>query len=250
MEERRKAIVDLINEKGNVTFAQIKIAFPDVSEMTLRTDLKALDEAKKIVRVHGGAKSVNVVLGTDDLFRRRSARNIEAKQEIVEKALKLIRPNTTIFLDSGSTTTLLAQHWPDQPNFIFTGSLTCAMELSKLQYPKVFIPGGELNQYSLSVCGVQALEWVKRVNFDMTFLGVTNYASDRGFSCEVLMESYLKQQVLRQSSEKVVLMDSSKLDKKSTFHICDLNEVHTVVSDKDISKMFREECSNIGVQLI
>lgn len=250
MEERRKAIVDLINEKGNVTFAQIKTAFPDVSEMTLRTDLKALDEAKKIVRVHGGAKSVNVVLGTDDLLRRRSARNIEAKQEIVEKALKLIRPNTTIFLDSGSTTTLLAKYWPDQPNFIFTSSLTCAMELSKLQYPKVFIPGGELNQYSLSVCGVQALEWVKQVNFDMTLLGVTNYASDRGFSCEVLMESYLKQQVLRQSSEKVVLMDSSKLDKKSTFHICDLNEVDMVVSDKDISKIFREECSDTGVQLI
>ncbi|MDE6980090.1 MAG: DeoR family transcriptional regulator, partial [Lachnospiraceae bacterium] len=66
MEQRRNAIVDFINEKGNITFAQLEKNFPNVSQMTLRTDLKALDEAKKIVRIHGGAKSVEVVLGTDD----------------------------------------------------------------------------------------------------------------------------------------------------------------------------------------
>lgn len=142
MEQRRNAIVDFINEKGNITFAQLKKKFPGVSDMTLRTDLKLLDEAKRIVRVYGGAKSVNVVLGTDDLLGRRSVRNVEEKQSIAQKALGFIRPNTTVFLDSGSTTTLLAKIWPDQPNFIFTSSLTCAMELARLQYAKVFIPGG------------------------------------------------------------------------------------------------------------
>ena len=56
MEMRRDAIVQLINEKGTVSFSQIKQEFPNVSEMTLRTDLKLLDEAKRILRVHGGAK--------------------------------------------------------------------------------------------------------------------------------------------------------------------------------------------------
>ena len=97
MEERRNAIVSFVNEKGNVTFSQLKLAFPDVSEMTLRTDLKSLDAENRIVRVHGGAKSVEIVLGTDDLLGRRSVRNVEAKQEIVRKALKYIRPNTTVF---------------------------------------------------------------------------------------------------------------------------------------------------------
>ena len=65
MEMRRDAIVQLVNEKGSVRFSQIKEAFPNVSEMTLRTDLKALDEEKKILRVHGGARSVQVIIGTD-----------------------------------------------------------------------------------------------------------------------------------------------------------------------------------------
>ena len=56
METRRNAIVDLINENGTVSFSQLKDAFPNVSEMTLRTDLKLLDEARRILRIHGGAK--------------------------------------------------------------------------------------------------------------------------------------------------------------------------------------------------
>ena len=56
MEQRRNQIVELVNRKGSISFAQLKEAFPSVSEMTLRTDLKALDEARRVVRVHGGVK--------------------------------------------------------------------------------------------------------------------------------------------------------------------------------------------------
>ena len=115
MEQRREQIVDLVNQSGSISFAQLKEKIPQISEMTLRTDLKALDEAKRIVRVYGGAKSVDVVIGTDGMLSRRLVRNIEAKQLITQKALKLIRRDTTIYLDSGSTTTMLASHMPDQP---------------------------------------------------------------------------------------------------------------------------------------
>ena len=109
METRRNDIVELINENGTVTFAQLKEAFPNVSEMTLRTDLKVLDEARRILRIHGGARSVQVVIGTDDFLNRKSVRNIPEKQKIAEKALKLLRPDTTVFLDSGSTVTMFAR---------------------------------------------------------------------------------------------------------------------------------------------
>ena len=108
MEMRRNAIVQLINEKETVSFAQIKKKFPNVSEMTLRTDLKALDEEKKILRVHGGAKSVQVIVGTDGFLNRKSVHNISEKKEIARKALALLKPDTTVFLDSGSTATAFA----------------------------------------------------------------------------------------------------------------------------------------------
>ena len=146
MEMRRDAIVQLINENGTVSFAQIKKAFPNVSEMTLRTDLKILDEEKKILRVHGGAKSVQVIIGTDDFLNRKSVRNIPEKQEIAKKALALLHPDTTFFLDSGSTATVLARQIPDQSYLIYTTGLSCATELANLSKTTVMLPGGKLNR--------------------------------------------------------------------------------------------------------
>ena len=120
MEQRRDAITQLVNDRGTVSFAQIKEAFPNVSEMTLRTDLKYLDDARKILRIHGGAKSVDVVIGTDDYLNRKSVRNIREKQTIAEKALNLLRQDTIFYLDSGSTTSMFARHIPDQSCLIYT----------------------------------------------------------------------------------------------------------------------------------
>lgn len=62
-----------------------RLQFPDVSEMTLRTDLKVLDEEKKILSVHGGAKSVRVIIGTDDFLNRKSVAILRKKKRLPKK---------------------------------------------------------------------------------------------------------------------------------------------------------------------
>lgn len=242
MEIRRNAIVELVNKYGTVSFSQIKEQFSNVSEMTLRTDLKALDEAKEIVRIHGGAKSVQLVIGTDDYLTRRAVRNIQAKQEIAKKALKLIQPDTAIFMDSGSTTTELAKIFPDQSNLIYTSGLSCAIELSGLSKPTVMIPGGKLNRYSQSVNGYSALKEIERVNFDQVFLGVTYYSSTAGFTCGSDDESFIKSTAMHQSDQVIVLMDSSKVGKKCSYKICDISDVDLIISDGKLPEDFLEEC--------
>lgn len=250
MEQRRNQIVELVNRKGSISFAQLKEAFPSVSEMTLRTDLKALDEARRVVRVHGGVKSVEQVVGTDDLLSRRSARNAEAKQIIAEKAAALLRPNTTLFLDSGSTTTAVARCIPDQPMLIYTSGLSCAMELAKLEKPHVSLPGGNLNRFSMSVCGAQSVQTLEGINFDLMLLGVTSYSPDTGFTCGVEDEARLKQTVLRRSEQKAVLLDSSKIGLKSTFHICDLSDVDIIISDGKLPTEFLQACKAAGATVL
>ncbi|MCI8663302.1 MAG: DeoR/GlpR transcriptional regulator [Hungatella sp.] len=250
MEMRRNAIVELINEHGTVSFSQLKDEFPNVSEMTLRTDLRLLDEAKRIVRIHGGAKSVQVVIGTDDYLSKRSVRNISEKQRIAEKAVGLIRPDTTIFLDSGSTATIAARLFPDQSNLIYTTGLSCATELANLSKPVVMIPGGTLNRYSQSVCGIGAVKELKRVNFSQTFLGVTSYSSGTGFTCGSNDEAILKETAIRQSDQTIVLMDSSKVGVKGTFNICGLDRVDMVISDGNLPEEFLEECRRFQVKVL
>lgn len=250
MDTRRKQIVELVNRLGYVRFIQIKENFPNVSEMTLRTDLKALDQEKKIVRIHGGAKSVQLVIGTDDYLNNRSIRNQVEKEEIAEKAAGLIKPDTAVFLDSGSTTTMLARLFPDQSNLIYTTGLSCATELAGLSEPTVLIPGGKLNRYSVSVYGTSVVKELEMVNFHQTFLGVMNFEYQTGFTCGNQEEAILKRTAIRQSEEVIVLMDSSKLDRKGTYSICGLDDIDILVSDGHLPPDFRKECQDHKVTVL
>lgn len=248
--QRREAIVTMINRKGNISFGELKKAFPDVSEMTLRTDLKNLDEDKRIIRIHGGAKSVQVVIGTDDFLNKRSFQNISEKQAIAEKALQLVKPNTTIFIDSGSTTTAFARIFPDEPNIVYTTGLSCMTELANLEHPMINIPGGRLNRYSVSVCGTQAIRELEQVNFDQAFIGVTCYEERTGFTCGNREESILKQVAIKRSVQVIVLMDSVKLNQRNPFTICDLDQIDILVSDGNLSEEFLTACKKYGVVVL
>jgi DeoR family transcriptional regulator of aga operon len=250
MEQRRDSIAELINTKGSVSFAQLKEAFPNVSEMTLRTDLKYLDGEKKIIRVHGGAKSIYQVVGTDGLIGVRAVMNTDAKQVIAEKAARLIHPGSTIFLDSGSTAAQLAKMIPDQGNIIYTTGLNCAVELARLGEAKVYVPGGAMNRYSLSVFGMSVIEELEKVNFDIAFMGVTKASLEAGFTCGSYEEAALKQAALRRSERRIILMDSSKINQKSIFSIAAINEVDTIISDGYLPEDFARECRLAGVEII
>ena len=250
MEQRREDIVRFVNENGTISFQMLKKQFPNVSEMTLRTDLKLLNEEHKIVRIHGGAKSVHVVIGTDDLFGNRAVRSQREKEIIAEKAAGLIRENMTLYLDSGSTATVLARMIPDLPLIIFTSGISCATEMARLTKASVSVPGGKLNRYSMSVCGIEGIRKLEKTGFDLVLMGVTSFSEDIGFSCGVEEESYLKQAALRNAAVKAVLMDSSKIGTRRSFSICGLEDIDILVSDGNLPEDFCALCLEKGVTVL
>lgn len=250
MNERRKRIVELVNQEGSVAFSQLKKTFSDVSDMTLRTDLKALDQQRSIIRVHGGARSVGYAIGTDDLLANRTSRSVEQKGEIARKAVDLIRPNTTIFIDSGSTTTALAAALPDIRLLVFTNSLTVAVELARLNQVVTYVIGGQLNRASMSVSGARATNNLGALAFDQLFLGVTAYERAGGFSCGLDDEAVFKAACMERASETIVLMDASKEGKRTTFPICTLADVDRMVSDGGLSQELLDDCASAGVEVV
>lgn len=250
MDERREQMVRLVNAEGSVTFARIKAAFPDVSEMTLRTDLKALDADRRIVRIHGGARSVGFVIGTDDLLDARTLRNVDGKVDIARKAAGLVRPDSTIYLDSGSTTTALARELPDERMLVFTNSLTCAAELARLERARCIVIGGNLNRFSMDLCGGKSVEDIRALNFDVLFLGVTSYHADSGFTCGSDDEAALKRAAIERAERVVVLMDASKVGRRSTFRICGLGDVDCLVSDGALPEDVLKACSDHNVDVL
>lgn len=250
MNSRRNEIVDFVNKNSTVTFQELKDRFPNVSDMTLRTDLKYLDQEKLLIRIHGGAKSLETISGNDDYLSRRFIQNTEEKKVIAKKAVELLEENRTVFIDSGSTTTYLSQLVPNQKNIIYTSGLTCAIELAKLTAPKVCMTGGVINHNSLSVNGFHGIEYLKNVNFDIVFLGVTRYSPKTGFTCESSEDAELKRAVITKASTVIALMDSSKVNKNGTYTICDLKDIDFLISDSKLPEDFLEECENQGVKVL
>lgn len=250
MEERRKAIVELINERGFVHFTELKQHFPNVSEMTLRRDLEYLDRSKQIVRTHGGAKSLDIIIGTEDFFSNRSVRNMEEKRLIASKAVSFIEPGSVIFIDSGSTTTEFSKVFPDGKYTIFTNSISCAYELARLSQAKVHVLGGQLNSPSLSVNGSRTTDFLETINFSTVFFGVTGYSSTRGFTCGEEEEFKLKNTVLRKSERAVMLMDSTKIGIVSTFTFATMQDVDVIVSDGNLSQAIMRQADQFHVKVV
>ena len=250
MDQRRSALVELVNREGSVSFSQIKQAFPNVSEMTLRTDLKTLDQERLIIRVHGGARSVENLVGSDGMLNARALKHADAKRAIALKARELVRPDTTIFLDSGSTTTELARLFPDEHVIVFTCGLTCAVELARLEQAQVILPGGKLNRFSLSASGSRSIRAVSELTFDTLFLGTTRYSADTGFTCESDEEADLKKTCMARASKVVMLMDSSKVDKRGTFRICGLEDIDVLVSDGELPRDMLQRCADNNVEVL
>lgn len=250
MQQRRQKIAELVNREGQITFARLKEAFPGTSEMTLRTDLKFLDESGAIIRIHGGAKSIETVAGTDGFLSLRTVRNQEMKQQIARKAVELLRTRSCVFLDSGSTTTLLSRYMPDEPRQICTSGLSCATEMASLKQPTIHMIGGLLNRYSLSVSGSRSVMELQAFNFDICFLGITSFHPSLGFCCEAQEDCVLKQTAMARSAYTVALVDSTKFGLRNACCICPPDGVDAIVTDEGIRPEDRAFFEKLGVTVI
>lgn len=240
MNQRRGQIELMVNREGTVSFSQLKEAFPDVSEMTLRSDLRALDEERRIVRVYGGARSLGNLVGTDDAFDVRASRNTEGKRLIVKKALKLLRPGMAVYLDSGSTAIHMASQFPDDSYLVFTSGINCALELAKLKNVRSHLIGGEINRNSLSVNGMRSINEIGLLNFNMAFLGTTGFAEQSGFNCAVEAEAELKRAVISKTEHCVMMMDSQKVGRLNPFTFALPRDIRTVITDGKLDDATQE----------
>ena len=250
MNRRRNEIETLVNREGTVSFARLKQAFPDVSEMTLRSDLRALDEERRIVRVYGGARSLGNLVGTDDAFDVRASRNPEEKLLIVKKALKLLRPGMSVYLDSGSTAIHMASQFPDDSYMVFTSGINCALELAKLKNVRSHLIGGEINRNSLSVNGVRSISEIGRLNFNVAFLGTSGFGERTGFNCAVEAEAELKRAVISRTEQVVVLMNSQKVGQIHPFAFAEPEQIHAVITEGTLDARAAERFRQAGTQLL
>lgn len=254
--QRRAAIVDFIDEKGQLSFSELKLRFPDISDMTLRTDLKELDSQGKIIRVHGGARTVKESAKANDSFFLRETRNLEKRQLIARKAAELLRaelarkPNVSIYMDCGVTITEIAKRFPDEWCSIVTNSISTAYMLSALKKPTVTVLGGLLNRINCSCDSMRNMEELERMNFDITFLPTAGFAEKVDFTCSKEVMDDMRWTVLKHSKKIIIPMDSSKVGKIFQVTHIRLEDVDMIISDDELPEETRRLFVESGVEVL
>ena len=245
---RRDRIREYIEENKVVAIHQLQELFPDVSLMTIHRDLDALADEGLIVKFRGGAKAVH---HTADLeFNVRMRENNTGKLSIARKALELLQPHTSVFLDASTTNLALARIMPDIHVNIFTTGPSIALELARLNNPVVTMCCGTMNRKNLAVSGLNTLKMLENINFDLAFIGVSGCSAEAGFTCGTESDMLVKRLMIEKARRSVVMCTQEKLRCLMPYTFATLSDVDYLICDGELPESFVHAAKDAGITLL
>ena len=242
---RQERIKEFIENRNVVTIRQLQERFSDVSLMTIHRDLDALAEGGSVVKFRGGAKSVRHAV--DPEFNVRMRENNAGKMVIAHKALELIQPHSSVFLDASTTNLALARCLPDLNLNIFTTGPSVAIELCRLQNPVVTLCCGTINRKNLAVSGQNTLEMLDKINIDLAFIGVSGCSADVGLTCGTESDMLVKRMMIRKARRSVAVCSKEKLSCLMPYTFAKLEDVDYLISDEPLPETFVQAAERAGV---
>ena len=220
----------------------------DVSADTIRRDLRELDEAGLLRRVHGGALPRH---GDAAPFQARARRAPEAKASIARRAAECVHDGQTIVLDGGTTTLELARALRDDLRArVITTSPPIALALADHPGLEVTIVGGELRPDSLVTVGAVAVDALRMIRADIVFLGVCGLHPEIGVTTADLEERHVKAAMIDGAGEVVALADHDKLGTAMSVVVAPLSAVTRLVTDADADDDALAPYRALGIEVL
>jgi len=244
-QDRMKAYIE---KKNVVTIKELQALFPEVSLMTVHRDLDTLVENGSVVKFRGGAKSVRH--SGDPEFNVRVGENNAGKFAIAQKALELIQPHSSVFLDASTTNLMLARSLPDISLNIVTTGPSIALELCRLHNPVVTLCCGTINRKNLALSGQNTLEMLDKINIDLAFIGVSGCSVEAGFTCGTEGDMLVKRMVIQKARTSVVMCTKDKLKCLMPYTFAQLSDVDYMISDEPMPENFCLAAKQAGLEIL
>lgn len=234
LEARHQRIQALIDRLDRVTTEQV-VEELGVSRETVRRDFLELEALGLLKRVHGGA----VRIFDEPTIDKRIAIRVQYKQSIVRALAQRLNREMTVFLDAGSTTTLLARELASLPMLtIITNSFDVASSFSStstnnLPQNKVFFLGGELSQRLAGTTGVSTVAEINRFQADMALLSPVAVDAAYGATSFDHNEALIARAMVENSRQVVILADYSKVGVRSRESYCKAQHIDVLVTNSN-----------------
>jgi DeoR family glycerol-3-phosphate regulon repressor len=227
---RLERIMARLEAEHRVSVADLAGVF-GVSEETIRRDLRELEQNGRCARIYGGA--ILRQSGQDRPIIQRARMNQREKQSIAEIAARLVSPGMSMFLDTGTTTSALAQRLASMRGLkVFTNSLDIATLLGKSGEHEVFVTGGTVRANDNALIGYAADEAARRHAFDIAFMGIAAIDAEHGLMDFAQDEAGLRRTLVRQARRNIILADHSKFGRRALIRTVELEAIQVLITDR------------------
>ncbi len=234
-EERRRAIVEMLQDDGRVLVGDLARHFR-TSLITIRKDLEFLHHQGQLERTHGGALPVKTGAVMDNSLQEKERQHRQEKIQIAAAAARMIGKDQVVILDSGTTTMAIARACRQMKSLtIITNATNIATELADSPV-EVILTGGVLRRNSYSLVGPLAEESLRKLSADLLFLAVDGFDVRYGLTTPNLLEARVNRAMAESARRTVVVCDSSKFGRRSLSLILPTSAVHETITDKNIPK--------------
>lgn len=227
--ERQTYIMKQINLHNKVLSSDLSQQL-DVSEDTIRRDLNELDEAGKLLKVHGGAlsKSFHFPFHQNEVYAQ------ESKKQVALKAINLIKEGMVVLTGGGTTMIEMAKLIPpDLELTFFTISPLVALELAEHPKLTVILIGGLLSKNTQINIGARVINELSEINVDLCFLGANGIDAKEGITDSDWEVVQVKKAMIRSSSRVAVLSISEKLNSVQKMKVCRLKDIDYLITEID-----------------
>lgn len=249
--ERRSRIVEMVNVSESLLVSEIANQL-QVTEVTIRSDLRLLEKQGLVSRFHGGAARVSSLasVGKELSLHDRYQLAEDPKRRIAIAAAKLVREEDTIILDSGSTTKLIAEELVSRSQItVITNSLPVAGILSENPDITLVMCGGTLRHKTRSFHGYIAEFGLKGVAANSMFVGADGLDCKQGIT--TFNEGYAISAAMAAVSRQVVVVtDASKFGRKGFNPVLPVDKLDVIITDNQAPPQEIAQLRILGKEVI
>ncbi len=232
-EERERLILEIMQPAGFVSYRDLEARL-DASPATIRRDLTRLENAGRIIRVHGGAKLAETdetstrLIGTP--FDKSITQNLSAKQAIGKAAAALIQPGEGVMVDGGTTTLQMCAHLAGLDCQVLTNSLYIVNALLPQPGTRILLPSGTVFREQNIILAAAGEESMPRFHAPKLFMGAAAVGPQGIMQADVVLVA-AERRLIDRAEEVILMVDSSKFSSQSGTIVCGLEEIDTIITD-------------------
>lgn len=246
-EERQNVILEYLSKEHRVTLIELS-EYLNVSEDTVRRDVKELSDQGLLKAVRGGAVAPSPI---PLHYRNREKHDLENKKIIAEKAISFLKDGQVVFIDGGTTSVALVASFPyDLKITIITNSFPVAALVEDLPNIELIFAGGKMCKTSFATSSIETIDFFRNFRADVCILGVCSIHHERGITGIMYDDSQIKKNMIQNSNFVIALSSIEKVGTAEAYFVCPIKNINVLVTNNDPEDELLKPYKDAGITIV